>query len=57
MNFLIKLLFFKMIDLMSSISRTKKETDAPTSASLVLTNHLILYGIMLMLMLIKVIIA
>ncbi|RKA64318.1 hypothetical protein AFX72_02755 [Listeria monocytogenes] len=57
MNFLIILLFFKMIDLMSSISRTKKETDAPTSASLVLTNHLILYGIMLMLMLIKVIIA
>lgn len=57
MNFLIILLFFKMIDLISSISRTKKETDAATSASLVLTNHLILYVIMLMLMLIKVIIA
>lgn len=57
MNFLIILLFFKMIDLISSVSRTKKETDAATSASLVLTNHLILYVIMLMLMLIKVIIA
>lgn len=41
------LLFISIIKLMSTIS--KKETDGSTSASLALTNHLILASIILML--------